>query len=66
MANVSGLELKRAIRNPGSSIKIISLIVLDAIGILREKITRKPIDIRLGDKKLPLEFANLDLTAGPI
>lgn len=39
-ANVKGVELKRTRLNQGSSLNIISLAVLDIVGIPRDRITR--------------------------
>lgn len=44
-ANVNGVELRRAMLNPGSSINIISLSTLDAVGVPRDKIIRQPIKV---------------------
>lgn len=50
----------------GSSINIISLVMLDAVSILRERITRQPIEVSSsrGHKTLTVAFVNLDLTIG--
>lgn len=68
IATVNGIELNRALLDSGYSINIISLAVLDAVGIAREKITGKPIEVYIfrGHKTFTVGFANLDLTVSPI
>lgn len=43
--SVKGVELKRAMLDPGSSIKIISLLTVAAVGVPRDKIVRQPIEV---------------------
>lgn len=52
----------------GSSLNIISLFVLDLVGVPWENITRRPIEVTGfgGDRTHTLGFVNLDLTVKPI
>lgn len=52
----------------GSSLYIISLSILNAVGILRDRITRQPIEPSSfrGNYTYTIGFVNLDLTVGPI
>lgn len=65
---MNGVELKRAMLDPGSSINIISLSTLDAVGVSREKIVRQPIEVSSfkGNKTSTIVFVSLDMTVGPI
>lgn len=67
-ANVKGVELKRAMLDPGSSINIISLLILDTVDVSREKIVRQPIKTSSfrESKTFIIGFVNLDLTVGSI
>lgn len=66
--SVNEVELKRAMLDPSSSIKIVSLSTLDAVGIPRDKIIRQPIKLSSfrGNKIFIIVFVNLDLTVGPM
>lgn len=46
---------------------IISLLIIDAVGVSREKIVRKPIEVSSfrGNKSSTIVFVSLDLTMGP-
>lgn len=44
-AKVRDVKLKRAMLDHGSSLNIISLPILDAMGVPRENITRQPIEV---------------------
>lgn len=52
----------------GSSINIIFLSTLDAVGIMRGKIIRQPIEVSnfIGNRTFTIDFVNLDLTVGLI
>lgn len=43
--SMNGVELKRAMLDPGSSINIISLSTLDVVDVSRDKIIRQPIEM---------------------
>lgn len=65
-ASVNGVELQSAMLDWGSSINIISLAVLDAVGIPREWITRQPVKVSSfrGHITFSVGFVNLDITIG--
>lgn len=67
IASVNGVELKKAMLDSESSIDIITLVVLDAAGIPREKI-KQPIEVSRfrSYKTFTIRFVNLDLTIGQI
>lgn len=52
----------------GSSLTIISLFVLDAIRVIRENITRQPIEISGfgGGRTYMMGFVNINMIVGPI
>lgn len=68
IANVNGVELRRAMLDPGSSINIISLSTLDAVGVPRDNIIRQPIEVSSfrGHKTYTFGFGNLDLVIASI
>lgn len=65
---MKGVDLKRAMLDPGSLMNIISLSVLDAIGLPLDIITMQPIQgpSFRGNRTYTMGFLNLDLTIGPI
>lgn len=65
--SIRKVELKRSMLDPGSLVSIISLSVLDAIGV-PDNIKGQPIEVSgFGDNSLYiLGFVNLDLTRGLI
>lgn len=65
-ASINGVELKWAMLNLGSSLNIVSLSILDAVGIPRERITRQLIEgssLRVHNT-YNLGFVNIDLAVG--
>lgn len=62
------VELNNAMLDLRSLLNIVSLAVLDAIGIPRERITRQPIEISSfrGHNGYAMGFINLNLTMWPV
>lgn len=64
---VKWVELKRAMIEKGSSLNIIPLSALDAVGIPRDKITKQLVEVSSfrGKSTYTMGFVNLDLNVGP-
>lgn len=62
------VELKRAMLDLGSWLNIISLSVLDAVGVSQDRITRQPIEVSSfrDNCTYTMVFVNLDLIVEPI
>lgn len=60
--SLKAVELKQAMLHSGSSLYIISLIVLDVVGIHRDRIMRHPIEVSScrGNITCTIGFVNLD------
>lgn len=67
ITKVREVKLKRAMRHQGSSLDIIYLPFLGAIGVHRDNIMRQPQGVTVGGNcTYTLGFANLDLIVGLI
>lgn len=62
--NMNVVKLKRVMIDPESSINIIFLLVLDAVGISRDKVVRQPIEESSfrGHRTFTIGFVSLDQT----
>lgn len=67
-ARVRDTEMRRVLIDAGSSLNIISLDILDDIGIPREKIQKQPFEVSSfnGSRTYTVGSLSLDLTVGPI
>lgn len=61
-ASINGVELKRAMVDPGCSSNIISLSVLDAVSIPRERITKQPTKCRVSEVTILTPLGSSTLT----
>lgn len=66
--NVRDVELKRVLLDAGSSLNIISLDVLEDIGLPRERIQKQPFEVSSfnGSRTYTIGSISFDLTVGPI
>lgn len=68
IANVRDVELKRVLLDAGSSLNIVSLDVLEDIGVPRKRIQKQPFEASSfnGSRTYTVGSISLDLTVGPI